>query len=468
MKPLGLLRTPSGPLKPKPTNWKRLLSLGNRHLVSTGEVKARYYTLASVSTMLAWGLEYYDIIVFATLSQILENVFRLSLVTTWFAFAITYFARPLGALIFGYLGDRFGRRATTAIDAALMGLASLAIGLLPTYAQIGIAAPIALYVIRLIQGIGLGGEAGGGATWALEQVNPKWKPLLNGVMYSGLSWAVFLAGAISILVEGSIGYTAFATNGWRILFYIGAVLALVAFVIRIFGIESPEWLRAKESGSLKPVPLASRRVWGINMLILILINLGLTIYYYGGLGYWPYVLPRIIAPSLGVSVKAASTYAYMLTVYGGIGAVVGEVLSGLIVLKTGIRGSFLYPAILLALTAPPAVYLAFTLSPSAYYASLITGILFGLAAAPQTMYFTALFPVESRWSAVSLGWNINAAIGPFGSLALALLVKATVGSPHSYIAGSLIMMLGALLVVVGSLIKPSNLYAKPGEFYIHK
>ncbi|MFP3240735.1 MAG: MFS transporter, partial [Caldivirga sp.] len=69
--------------------------------MSTGEVKARYYTLASVSTMLAWGLEYYDIILFSTLSSILESVFRLSLVTFWFAFAVTYFARPLGALIFG-------------------------------------------------------------------------------------------------------------------------------------------------------------------------------------------------------------------------------------------------------------------------------------------------------------------------------------------------------------------------------
>jgi len=147
--------------------------------------------------------------------------------------------------------------------------------------------------------------------------------------------------------------------------------------------------------------------------------------------------------------------------------VIGEVLSGLTVISLGIRRSFIYPSILLALTSPIAVYLAFTLSPSAIYASLITGILFGLAAAPQTIYFTSLFPVESRWSAVSLGWNINAAIGPFGSLALALLVKSTVASPNVLIAGSLIMILGSLLVLAGALIKPSNLYAKPGEDYIH-
>jgi predicted MFS family arabinose efflux permease len=435
--------------------------------VSTGEVKARYYTLASVSTMLAWGLEYYDIILFSTLSPILESVFRLSLVTFWFAFAVTYFARPLGALIFGYLGDRFGRRLTTAVDAALMGLASLSIGLLPSYAQIGIAAPITLYVIRIIQGIGLGGEAGGGATWALEQVNPRWKPLLNGVMYSGLSWAVFLTGAISILVEGVIGHKAFTVSGWRILFYIGAALALIALVIRLLGIESPEWLKARESGTLRGVPIANRRVWGINMLILLMINLGLTIYYYGGLGYWPYILPNIIAPHMGISKKVAEDYVYWLVVYGGLGAVIGEVLSGLTVISLGIRRSFIYPSILLALTSPIAVYLAFTLSPSAIYASLITGILFGLAAAPQTIYFTSLFPVESRWSAVSLGWNINAAIGPFGSLALALLVKSTVASPNVLIAGSLIMILGSLLVLTGALIKPSSLYAKPGEDYIH-
>lgn len=433
--------------------------------MSRSEVSARYYTLAALSTMLAWGLEYYDIIVFATLSKILEAAFRLSLVTTWLAFAITYFARPLGALLFGYLGDRVGRRATTAIDAALMGLASLSIGLLPTYAQIGIAAPITLYVIRLIQGIGLGGEAGGGATWALEQVNPRWKPLLNGVMYSGLSWAVFLSGAISILVENTIGVSAFTTWGWRILYYIGAVLALIALVIRLLGVESPEWLRAKETGSLSKVPIATRRVWGINMAVLILINLGLTIYYYGGLGYWPYVIPSI-AKVVGVSRSTAETFTYWLVTYGGIGAVIGELLSGLLVVKLGIRRSFIYPSILLALTAPLAVYLAFTINPGALYLSLITGILFGLAAAPQTMYFTSLFPVESRWSAVSLGWNINSIVGSFSSLALALLVEASRSSPLFYLAGSSIMIIGSLLVLIGALIKPSNLYVKEGEHYI--
>lgn len=141
------------------------------------QLTLRQSILAAISTMLVWGgLEYYDIILFASLAPILEMYFfpsRVAIVSaieTWGgAFATTYFVRPIGAVIFGWVGDVRGRRLATISDAALVGLATLAIGLLPTYYTAGgVMAPILLYLMRVLQGIGLGGEAGGGASWALN------------------------------------------------------------------------------------------------------------------------------------------------------------------------------------------------------------------------------------------------------------------------------------------------------------
>ncbi|MFP3304916.1 MAG: MFS transporter, partial [Vulcanisaeta sp.] len=322
--------------------------------------------LAAISTMLVWGLEYYDIILFASLAPILEIYFFpsksaiISAIETWGAFASTYFVRPIGALIFGWIGDVHGRRAATIIDAALVGLATLSIGLLPTYTTVGIAAPVLLYTMRMLQGIGLGGEAGGGATWALELTPRNIRPYINGVMYSGLSWAVFLTSFVTLSAK-SIMRESFAIIGWRILFVTGAIPALIALIIRLWGSESMEWLeRVKTRGVVKvPLSVVLSRYW-MPFIALILINLGLTIYYYGGSGYWPYVMRDIVAPKLGLPPDKAYTWALVLGIYGGIGAVIGELLSGFLIRLVGIRSSFIIPSTLMLLLSPLIVYLAFT------------------------------------------------------------------------------------------------------------
>ncbi|MGC8606915.1 MAG: MFS transporter [Vulcanisaeta sp.] len=416
--------------------------------------------LAAISTMLVWGLEYYDIILFASLAPILEMYFFpskiaiIGAIETWGAFATTYFVRPIGAIIFGWIGDVHGRRLATILDAALVGLATLFIGLLPTYDTVGALAPILLYLMRFLQGIGLGGEAGGGATWALELTPRTIRPYINGVMYSGLSWAVFLTSFVTLSVKSAMPQT-FSIYGWRILFITGALPAIIALIIRLWGSESLEWIEQIKSKGVVKVPLGVvlSRYW-VPFIALILINLGLTIYYYGGSGYWAYVMPKLIAPKLQLPANKAYTWALVLGMYGGIGAVIGELLSGFLVRTLGIRGSFIAPSALLLVSSPFIAYLAFTLNPLSTYTSLLMGILFGLAAAPQTLYFTSIFPTEVRWSAVAFGWNLNASIGPLTTIAVILLLELSPSSPTALaIYGSIIMIAGALLVVLGSLIR---------------
>lgn len=427
------------------------------------EIKPREYWLAAISTMLVWGLEYYDIILFSSLANILKGLFfpeanqLIAAVATWGAFATTYVVRPLGALVFGYVGDRYGRRTSTVLDALAVGAAGLAIGLLPTYGQIGVAAPVALYLLRGVQGLGIGGEAGGGATWALELAPKAVRPYVNGVMYSGLSWAVFLTSALTLWVRGLFGESGFASLGWRVLYVIGVVPALIALAIRMAGPESREWLDAVRRGKTLKVPVAGVWRYWTNFLILILINLGLTLYFYGGSGYWTYIMPDVVAPKLGLDKGAAYSLALELSAYGGLGAVVGELLSGFVVSLLGVRRAFLPPSLGLLVAAPVATYLAFTLNGYAAYASFAMGLLFGLAAAPQTLYFAELFPPEVRWTAVSLGWNINASIGPLGSLAALLILTGAPGNAVLMaVYGSLIPAISAVLTAIGSLLRPRS------------
>ncbi|MEL9991731.1 MAG: MFS transporter [Thermoproteus sp.] len=424
------------------------------------EVKARVYWSAAISTMLIWGLEYYDIILFSALAGIFKDLFfpeespLLAAISTWGAFAATYVVRPLGAILFGHIGDRYGRRISTVLDASAVGVAGLLIGLLPTYRDIGVLAPLALYALRIVQGLGIGGEAGGGATWALELTPKGLRPYVNGVMYSGLSWAVFLTSALTLWAQGYFG-SAFTAVGWRVLYIIGVVPALIALAIRLFGVESNEWLAAARKGRIPKAPVAHVWRYWRNFVILILINLGLTLYYYGGSGYWPYIMRDVLAPKMGLNRSLAYSFALQLSAYGGIGAVLGEVLSGFTAARLGVRRAFIPPALGLLAVAPVATYFAFTLSGSATATSFVMGLLFGLAAAPQTLYFAELFPPEVRWTAVSLGWNINAVVGPLGSLAAMFLVM---NAPNDATAlalyGSSIAVVSAVLVALGAALKP--------------
>jgi hypothetical protein len=136
-----------------------------------------------------------------------------------------------------------------------------------------------------------------------------------------------------------------------------------------------------------------------------------------------------------------------------VGAVLGEVASGFLVNGLGIRGSFIAGGILLLALTVPTTYLLFTMNPYAPWLALTLGVAFGLAAAPQTLYFTSLFPVEVRWTAISFGWNINASVGIVGS---GLVMAMLQGSPSSplllTLSGSLAPLLGVLLLIMGALV----------------
>ena len=163
-------------------------------------------------------------------------------------FAIGYLARPFGAFVFGHFGDKIGRKSMLVLTMLIMGVATIGIGLVPTYAQIGIAAPIILQTFRLMQGLGLGGEWGGSVLMTYEYASKRERAFYASIPQMGLATGLCLSSGVVALLSASLTDQQFLEWGWRIAFLISVVLVGVALYIRLHILETPDFQKAKDSG----------------------------------------------------------------------------------------------------------------------------------------------------------------------------------------------------------------------------
>ncbi|MEV6106775.1 MFS transporter [Streptomyces sp. NPDC051940] len=201
---------------------------------------------AALAALAGTSIEWYDFYAFATAAAIVFNdVFfpedmptALKTISSFGTFAVGFLLRPLGGIVFGHIGDRVGRKKTLVITLLIMGIASFSIGLLPTYAQVGVLAPILLIVLRLVQGIAIGGEWGGAVLIAVENA-PKGKATFFGsfAQLGSSVGALLSTGAFSLM--NLFGDDAFNSWGWRVPFLASAVLVIIGLVIRIKLEDSP-------------------------------------------------------------------------------------------------------------------------------------------------------------------------------------------------------------------------------------
>lgn len=239
---------------------------------------ARRTSMVTVVAASAAGtaFEWYDFFLYAPLAAIMSKIFFSGLDdTTAFIFALGAFAvgfafRPIGALIFGRIGDRIGRKATFLVTMALMGLSTFAIGLLPTYAQVGVASPLMFVGLRVLQGLALGGEWGGAAIYIVEHVAPNRRGVSSS--WLGGSAAFGLCGALlAVLAARTLtGEAAFAAWGWRIPFLFSAVLLGISIWIRLKLHESPVFAQMKAEGQRSERPYAESFLHWPNLKTVIL------------------------------------------------------------------------------------------------------------------------------------------------------------------------------------------------------
>ena len=207
------------------------------------------------------AFEWYDFFIFGSLAPVISKVFFAgldptpALIAALALFAAGFAFRPLGALIFGVIGDRLGRKGAFLITVSLMGAATFLIGLLPTYTQAGALGPTLLIFLRILQGVALGGEYGGAAIYVAEHARNDSRGSATGWIQSSASFGLLAALLVIVATRSSIGEDAFLAWGWRIPFLVSAVLLAISVWMRAKLAESPHFAKLREEGEVTKTPL---------------------------------------------------------------------------------------------------------------------------------------------------------------------------------------------------------------------
>ena len=273
-----------------------------------------------VASAAGTAFEWYDFFVFGSLATVIARHFfadageTVAYILALLTFGLGFVVRPLGALVFGWFGDRTGRKTTFLVTITLMGVATVAIGLLPDYGQIGLAAPILLLIMRVLQGFALGGEYGGAAIYVAEHSPPKKRGLLTGWIQTTAAFGLIGALSVILITRQIVGVEAFDEWGWRIPFLLSALLLIVSLWIRLKLNESPAYQRMEAEGGERRAPYKEAFFqWGNGRFVLIAL-FGIMIaqgaVWYCGYFYTRFFMERV----LKIDVNTVDQLVLMVTV----------------------------------------------------------------------------------------------------------------------------------------------------------
>jgi MFS family permease len=248
--------------------------------------------------------EWYDFFIFGSLAAIIAKHFFASAgetqgyILALLTFAAGFAARPFGALVFGRIGDRTGRKRAFLVTITVMGLATFIVGLLPDASAIGIAAPWLLVLLRVLQGFAIGGEYGGAAIYVAEHSSEKRRGTATGWIQLSASIGLMLALAIILGVRHAVGEDAFSAWGWRIPFLLSAILLAISLWIRLKLGESPLFQRIQEEGRVAKAPFSEAFLDGVNLRIVLIalfgILMGQGVVWYAAQFYTQFFLERVL------------------------------------------------------------------------------------------------------------------------------------------------------------------------------
>ncbi len=253
------------------------MAIAAAHRPMTAEEKKVIFA-SSLGTVFEW----YDFYLYGSLAAIIAKQFFSGLdegsafIFALLAFAAGFIVRPFGAIFFGRLGDMIGRKYTFLVTILIMGLSTFIVGMLPTYASIGVAAPVILIALRLLQGLALGGEYGGAATYVAEHSPQGKRGAYTSWIQTTATLGLFLSLMVILGVRTTLGEAAFADWGWRIPFLLSIVLLAVSVWIRLSMNESPAFQKMKAEGKTSKAPLTESFGEWKNLKIVILALVGLT------------------------------------------------------------------------------------------------------------------------------------------------------------------------------------------------
>ena len=269
---------------------------------------------SSLGTVFEW----YDFYLYGSLAAIIAKQFfagtdpNTAFIFALLAFAAGFLVRPFGAIVFGRLGDMVGRKYTFLVTILLMGASTFIVGLLPNYASIGIAAPIILITLRILQGLALGGEYGGAATYVAEHAPDGKRGAFTAWIQTTATLGLFLSLMVILATRTAIGEEAFADWGWRIPFLLSIFLLGISVWIRLSMNESPAFQRMKDEGKISKAPLSEAFGQWKNLKLVILALVGLTagqaVVWYTGQFYALFFMTQILkvdGPTANILIAAS-------------------------------------------------------------------------------------------------------------------------------------------------------------------
>jgi len=381
------------------------------------------------ASMIGTSIEWYDFFIFGTASALVFG--RLFFPTfselagtlaAFASFAVGFVARPVGGLVFGHFGDRIGRKTTLVITLTMMGLATFAIGLMPTYAAIGVWAPILVVVLRFVQGLAVGGEWGGAVLMATEHSGGERRGFFGSFAQVGSAVGGLMSTGMFLAMQ-QLPEDDFVSWGWRVPFLLSIVLVLVGLFIRLRIMESPVFAKIKEARRVVQMPVvALLRSDTRNVLLAAGMYLAHGVLFYAMTVY-------TLAYTTSEYGLAQNTYLFGVTLASA-GQIITIPFLGALSDKLGRRRVVIFGTLFIVAFAIPLNFLITSQVPALTWLAVVVGICIGHNSvyAPTAALYSEMFPAHVRYSGASLGYQLGGAIAGFVPLIAASFVGAAGGA----------------------------------------
>jgi len=409
---------------------------------------AAQHKRALVAACIGNFIEYFDFVIYGYFAAVIAQLFfpsddpAASLLLTFAVFAISYASRPLGGIIFGHIGDRYGRKTPLAVAILLIAAATTSIGLMPTYQSIGIAAPILLTIARLVQGISVGGEYGGATSFIAEYAPANRRGFYTGWQTFTIGLALLVGGGVASIITTVLTTEQLHSWGWRLPFLAGVPLGLVGLYLRLKLEETPHFTSVKAHDTVEKAPLLAglRKEWRA-----ILIGMGLIsapsaciyIFYI----YMPTYLARVLEFSLADAQRAnlfgLVFYCLLLPPFALLSDIVGR------------KPLMLFSALAIAVVTYPAFHL---LDANNFSQTVLGLCLMSLAFAPHSATalcaMSEIMPTKMRYTGLSISLNIPVTLLGGTAPFLATYLVSRTGNPLSpswIVVGAAVLTLVSVL-----------------------
>jgi len=410
-------------------------------------VQANSHGKILLGSLVGTTIEFFDFYIYANAAVLVfpalffpssnaTNAMLQSLAT----FAIAFFARPLGSALFGHFGDRVGRKATLVAALMTMGLSTVAIGLLPTYASIGIAAPILLTLCRFGQGLGLGGEWGGAVLLATENAPPNKRAWFGMFPQLGAPIGFLMSGGIFLLLSDSLSNEQFFDFGWRIPFLASTLLVLVGLYVRLNITETPAFLESLKSNKRVKVPaITVFKEHGRHLLLGTFIALATFVLFY----LMTVFTLSWATTSLGFSRREFLLIQLFAVLFFGLAIPISALLADRFSRRAVLMSASLAIAAFGLLMAP--LFGSGDVVKITMFLCLGLGLM-GMTYGPLGTMLSELFPTEVRYTGASLTFNFAGILGASFAPFIATWLAGNYGLSYVglYLSGAALITLTAL------------------------